>query len=154
MKRAPANLEAVPLTLVPDGLAARGFRFTFAGPGQAEECAGCPVRRLCLGLDPGRTYEVQALRDVRHPCALHEGGRVRVVQAEEAAFPATLERRHLRGTAAPWAPPDCGRPECPNWALCHPVGHSAGERHAIVAQQGAVECPAGFDLERVALRRM
>lgn len=144
----------MPLTLVPDGLAAKGFRFTFAGPDRAGDCAGCPFTKLCFGLQPGRTYEVRGLRDVRHPCRLHDGDRVRVVHAEEVPFPATLERRHLRGTAAPWTAPDCGRAHCANWALCHPVGHTAGARHAIVAQRGPVECPAGFDLERVDLKPM
>jgi uncharacterized protein (UPF0179 family) len=143
-----------PLTLVPAALAQRGYRFTFAGPNKGEECAGCPFQKLCFGLKPGHSYEVSALREVTHPCALHDEGRVRVAVVEEVTFAATLERRHLRGTAAPWTGPDCGRPSCGNWKLCHPVGHVAGARHAIVAQKGALECPAGFDLERVELKPM
>lgn len=142
------------LTLVPDALAARGYRFTFVGPNLGEECAGCPFQKLCFGLEPGRTYEVKGVRPVAHPCNLHDTGKARVVTVEEVAFPATLERRHLRGTAAPWTAPDCRRPSCKNWALCHPVGHTAGARHAITAQHGAVECPVGFDLERVDLKPM
>ena len=142
------------LTLVPDALAARGFRFTFAGPNTGEECAGCPFQKLCFGLTPGRSYAVKSVRQVAHPCALHDTGKARVVVVEEVAFPATLERHHLRGTAAPWTAPACGRPSCANWALCHPVGHTAGARHAITAQHGAVECPVGFDLERVDLKPM
>ncbi|MEA3165786.1 MAG: uncharacterized protein QOJ26_652 [Thermoplasmata archaeon] len=142
------------LTLVPDALAARGFRFTFAGPNKGEECAGCPFQKLCFGLDPGRTYKVTSVRDVAHPCALHDTGKARVVVVEEVPFQATIERHHLRGTAAPWTAPNCRRPSCKNWALCHPVGHTAGGRHAITAQKGAVECPVGFDLERVDLKPM
>lgn len=144
----------MPLTLVPSTLAKKGYRFTFAGPNNGIECAACPYTRLCFGLEPGRAYQVKAVREVQHPCELHDEGKVRVVEAEEVPFTATIERRHLRGTAAPWTAPDCKRPSCANWALCHPVGPAAGARHAITRQHGAVACPAGFDLEKVDLRKM
>lgn len=142
------------LTLVPVALARKGYRFTFNGPNAGEECQGCPVQKLCFGLQPGRRYEVRAVRDVKHPCGLHEEGRVRVVEVEEVPFTATLERKHLRGTAAPWTWLVCRRPSCQNWSLCHPVGPVRGARHAIVKQEGSVECPVGFDLERVQLKKM
>ena len=142
------------LTLVPVAVAEPGFRFTFAGPNPGEECKGCPFQKLCFGLAAGHSYKVASVREVTHPCALHEEGRVRVVTVEETAFPATLEREHLRGTAAPWTSPDCRKPSCVNWNLCHPKGHVQGARHEIVEQRGAVHCPAGFDLERVDLKPM
>lgn len=142
------------LTLVPEAYAAQGSRFTFAGPNAGEECAGCPFQKLCFGLEPGRSYEVAGTRQVRHPCALHDGGKVRVVEVREVPFAASLERHHLRGTAAHWAPPLCRKPSCANWALCNPVGHAEGQRHQVVAQRGKLECPAGFDLEKVDLRPM
>ena len=142
------------LTLVPDTLARRGLRFTFVGANAGPECDGCPFKKLCFGLQPGHAYQVTALREVTHPCGLHEGGRVRVVEAEETTFQSSLERRHLRGTAAHWAPVPCGRPDCASYAFCHPVGPRGGKRHEIVATEGALECPAGFDLERVKLKPM
>lgn len=142
------------LTLVPAALAQRGYRFTFAGPNKGGECDGCPFQKLCFGLDAGRTYQVTGMREVTHPCALHDEGKVRVALVEEVPFAASLERHHLRGTAAPWKGPDCGRPSCSNWKLCHPVGHTAGTRHQIVAQRGALVCPHGLDLEHVELKPM
>ena len=142
------------LTLVPADLARVGHRFTFTGPNLGEECKGCPYQKMCFGLEPGRRYEVKTLRDVRHPCALHEPGKVRVVTVSEVPFASSLERIHLRGTAAPWTPIPCGRPSCKNWSLCHPVGPTAGARHQIVSPGGPLECPAGYDLERVELKRM
>lgn len=142
------------LTLVPEPLAAPGYRFTFRGPNTGEECKGCPFQKLCFGLDPGRRYQVATLRDVVHPCALHESGRVRVVTVEEVPFPTTLESNLLRGTAATWSPIPCGMPECRNYALCHPQGVQAATRHEIVASEGKVECPAGYDITRVQLKRM
>ena len=141
------------LTLVPEPLARAGAGFTFAGPNPGEECKGCPYQRLCFGLAPGHRYEVAKVRPVHHPCNLHEGGRVRVVEVEEAPFSTSLETRHLRGTAAPWAPVPCGMPECPSYSLCHPVGPRPGKVE-IVEDAGALPCPAGFELSRVRVRPM
>ena len=137
------------LTLVPETLAARGRGFVFAGEA-AEECRACPFQRLCLGLEPGHRYVVTALRGVSHPCALHDGGRVQVAEVAQAPFATSVESRLLRGTAASWAPIACGRPECPTYGLCHPVGPRPG-RHQIVAEDGPLPCPAGFELARVRL---
>lgn len=142
------------MTLVPETMAAKGSSFVFAGPNLGEECKGCQYQKICFGLEAGRRYEVQAARDVTHPCNLHEGGRVRVVIAHEVPFATSLETRHLRGTAAHWVPVPCGRPTCASYALCHPVGPTAGARHEIVAQEGALPCPAGYDLVKVSLRKM
>ncbi|MEA3203107.1 MAG: uncharacterized protein QOI63_777 [Thermoplasmata archaeon] len=144
----------MPLTLVPDTLARRGLGFTFVGANAGPECAGCPFQKLCFGLQPGHRYEVTALREVTHPCALHEGGRVRVAEVVDAPFASTVETRLLRGTAATWTPIPCGMPECPTWALCHPVGPLPGVRDQIVAEEGPVPCPAGFELTRVQLKPM
>jgi uncharacterized protein (UPF0179 family) len=144
----------LPLTLVPEPLAAPGYTFTFAGASDGPECAPCPFRKLCFGLEAGRRYEVGELRDVTHPCALHESGRVRVARVEERAFPTSLETRLLRGTAAIWNPIPCGRPDCGKYALCHPVGPQAGKRHEVAAQEGVIPCPAGYELTKVRLKLM
>jgi uncharacterized protein (UPF0179 family) len=142
------------LTLVPDTLARRGWGFTFTGANVGGECAACPFQKLCFGLKEGQRYQVSALREVTHPCVLHEGGKVRVVEVAEAPFQSTVESRLLRGTAATWTPMPCARPDCANWSLCHPTGPKPGLRNQIVAEQGKVECPAGFELTKVQLKPM
>ena len=114
----------------------------------------CPLHKLCFGLEPGRAYEVKGTRTVMHPCELHDGGKVQVVEVEEVPFTSSLEARHLRGTAATWSPVACGMPQCANYALCHPQGVSAGVRHQIVETGEKLECPAGFDLVKAKLRKM
>lgn len=139
------------LGLAPDLLARPGFRFTATG-GPFDECEGCPVQKLCFGVEAGRHYEVTDLRDVVHPCAVHEGG-MRVVQLQEAAFDTTLETKRLRGTAAAFSPPDCGNPSCTLWAVCHPVGPTRDVRYAIEEVGDDVACPMHYKLKRVRLRR-
>ena len=141
------------LTLVPTS-SARGQRFRFLGPNRGDECKGCPYTRICFGLEPGRSYEVRALRAVTHPCGLHDDGKVRVAEVEEVPVRTSLETRLLRGTAAAWNPIPCGRPACPSWSLCHPVGPAAGAHYQIVGEEGALPCPAGFTLSRVLLKPM
>ncbi|HLF16485.1 MAG TPA: UPF0179 family protein [Candidatus Thermoplasmatota archaeon] len=140
------------LTLVPAALAKEGATFRFRGANDGEECQGCPYRRLCFALDSGRTYRVAALRDVTHPCNLHEGRRVRVAEVEEVGFATSLESHLLRGTATTWSAVPCGRPDCGHYALCHPVGALAGARHAILETGPAILCPAGYTLTRVVLK--
>ncbi|HWG84497.1 MAG TPA: UPF0179 family protein [Deinococcales bacterium] len=142
------------LTLVPNAAAKVGARFVYRGPNLGEECQGCPFQKLCFGLEAGRAYEVRALRGVTHPCGLHDEAKVQVVEVAEVDFAATLETRHLRGTAAHWAAPACLRPECPSYALCHPAGTASGARHAIREVGQKVACVAGFDLVQVRLQRM
>jgi uncharacterized protein len=144
----------VALTLVPEPLARVGYRFVFAGPNPGDECDGCPYQRICFGLEPGRAYEVVALRDVIHPCALHDSNRVQVAEVEERPFWSSVEAKRVRGTATAWTPIACGRPQCVNWALCHPIGPSAGAKHEIVEDAGDLPCPAGYELRRVALRKL
>lgn len=139
------------LTLVPQAMARPGATFTFLGANAGAECDSCPFTRLCFGLTPGHSYRVTLARDVLHPCALHEGGKVRVVEVAPASFATSVESRLLRGTAATWSPIACRMPECANYALCHPVGHVPG-RHEIVAQEGRLECPASFELAKVRLK--
>ncbi len=142
------------LTLVPESSASVGARFRFLGPNKGEECKGCPFQKLCFGLAPGHDYQVTAVRGVSHPCGLHDGGKAHVIEVAETSFASSLETRHLRGTAAAWAPVACGRPACPSYGLCHPVGAKAGARHAIETNEGPLPCPAGFDLVKVRLRVM
>ena len=144
----------MPLTLVPDTLARRGWGFTFAGANPGPECVGCPFQKLCFGLEPGHAYTVTSLRGVTHPCALHDGGKVHVVTVEETDFASSLETRLLRGTAATWSPIPCGRPDCGNYGLCHPVAATAGARHEVTRQEGNLPCPAGYELTKVRLKRM
>lgn len=138
------------LTLAPDLLAHEGMTFTFIGPNTGGECDGCPVQKLCFDLQPETRYKVTELRDVVHPCNLHEGG-MRVVTVEPTGFETTLDTKRLRGTAATFVPVDCGMPECTNWKLCHPVGPKRNVRYQVTSVGDAVDCPMNYNIKRVQL---
>lgn len=142
------------LTLVPLHMASEGARFRFQGDPKAMECEGCPVRSLCFRLEPGHAYEVETVRDVRHPCELHDEGTVAVVQVAEVPFQSSVPAKDLRGTATHWTPPPCGMPECPRYGFCHPRGPQVGAKMEIVHVGDAMECPAGLDLREATLRPM
>jgi hypothetical protein len=133
-------------------MARAGDTFSFRGDPNDAACEGCPVRSLCYRLEPGRHYRVVEVRDKTHPCRLHAHDKVRVCTVEEAPFTSTVEAGRLRGTAVQWSPVPCGFPECPNNALCHPVGPQPG-RYEVV-DQGAVACPMHYELRKVTLRRL
>ncbi|MGB1698118.1 MAG: UPF0179 family protein [Thermoplasmatota archaeon] len=136
------------LTLVPTVLAKEGYRYTNHGDQNAEECDGCPVRTLCFKTPPGH-YEVDTVRDVKHPCKLHEGT-MQVCTVKEIPITTSLEAKHLKGTAANWAPIPCGYPECDRFQLCHPqtpAGHME-----IVSVGEAIPCPMRYDIKEVQLR--
>ncbi len=142
------------LTLVPVELAKPGYRFTFLGPNKGIECAGCPVQKLCFNLQAGAMYEVMEVRNVRHPCELHDEGRVAAVKVQRAGFQTSLAPKHLKGTAATWTPIDCGYPECKNWKLCHPMGVAPGVRYAIDKVGKKIDCPMNYDIKVVDLKPM
>lgn len=136
------------LTLVPSTLARTGYRFRYQGDPGDEACDGCPVRSICYRLEAGRTYAVKEVRSVEHPCALHDGDKVRVCTAEPVPSVTTVEARRLRGTAVTWEPVPCGYPECDKYALCHPAGQPAG-RYEVMDDLGDEECPMHYKLRRV-----
>jgi uncharacterized protein (UPF0179 family) len=136
------------LTLVPTTLATPGYLFRNYGDQNAEECDGCPVRAVCFKTPPGH-YEIVEVRDVQHPCKLHEGT-MSVCTAKEVPTVTTLEVKLLKGTATNWGAIECGFPECKNNALCHPrmdAGHME-----IVSVGETIECPMHYEIKQVSLR--
>lgn len=136
------------LTLIPNGLAKTGHQFQHYGDQNADECEGCPVRQLCFKIEPGH-YEVNEIRDVEHPCHLHEGT-MRVCTVEPVPVTSTILSKSLKGTAAEWAPIPCEYPECTNNALCHP--RIASGKMEILEEGKAVTCPMNYDIKQVTMK--
>jgi uncharacterized protein (UPF0179 family) len=153
--RSPLREEARRLVTLVGSLQARvGYRFISSEP--PSTCRECRLFHACVGvLEPGRVYEVVAVRRIKHSCPLHEGG-VNVVEVEEATVEAALPSKiAVEGLIAQYRPPKCSLLDCEHRSLCQPLGLKEGDRCRVVEAKGLkLPCPRRFDLVRARLRRL
>ncbi|CAD55658.1 UPF0179 family protein [Pyrococcus abyssi] len=125
------------ITLVGEKLAKPGLEFIYYGPG--EPCKTCRLARVCIGnLEPGRRYKVIKVRNIEHPCPLHEG-KVRVVEVVEPAIEVLMEPRYaIAGSKLTLRFVDCNDPE--KLDLVRPEGLFEGDTVKIIEILGDVEC--------------
>ncbi len=134
------------VTLLGTLLAKPGLTYIVGRPGP--ECEPCAFKALCHNLPVGHRYRVARVREVTHPCAVHEGP-VRVIEVEPARFETTfVGRGAVAGSTAQFQEKGCGRPDCPSWAVCHPPGLPPGLRVRLLEDRDAPACPAGLTLRR------
>ena len=138
------------VTLIGENLAKKGMEFVYVGP--LTECRDCKLRNACFNLEPGRMYKITKVRDTKHECKIHEGGKVRAVEVEkvpvEAAIPAKMA---VEGTMIRFEPEKCMNLGCENYALCNPLGLKEGSKYRIKKIKGDVKCPEGNTLKLVLL---
>jgi len=142
------------VTLVGSLQARVGYRFISSEP--PSTCRGCRLFHVCIGvLEPGRVYEVVAVRRIKHSCPLHEEG-VNVVEVVEATVEAALPSKiAVEGLIAQYRPPKCSLVDCEHRSLCQPQGLREGDRCRVVEARGLkVPCLRGFDLVQARLRRL
>ncbi|MDR0523503.1 MAG: UPF0179 family protein [Candidatus Methanoplasma sp.] len=137
------------ITLVSVAQARAGRRFVYLGP--QPECEGCRLRRACLNLEEGSTYEIVGVRPVSHECALGEGASA-VAEVERVPSESSVPKRSaIEGSVITYKGIRCGRPGCPSYRVCHPHGASDGDKRSIVETLGDMDCPAG---EKLVLARV
>src|SRR5882672_2425187 len=85
------------ITLLGELQSIAGERFLFRGPNDSPDaaCAPCKLKGTCFNLEPQLVYEVKQVREKTHPCFLHEGGLVHVVEVEKAAQEVIVPARGL-----------------------------------------------------------
>ncbi|AEH24003.1 UPF0179 family protein [Pyrococcus yayanosii] len=125
------------ITLVGEKLAKPGLEFIYYGP--AEPCKTCRLARVCTGnLEPGRRYKIVRVRNIEHPCPLHEG-KVRVVEVVEPAIEVAVEPRlAIVGSKIKLSFVDCDDPE--KAELVRPEGLFEGDTVKILDIVGEFEC--------------
>ena len=80
------------LTLLPKNLAKAGFSFV-AGKGDTE-CKDCRFFKTCVdNLKPGRIYTVTSVRNIEHPCKIHDSG-VKIVEVKESQIEAAIPKKY------------------------------------------------------------
>ena len=138
------------VTLIGENLAKKGMEFVYMGP--LPECRDCKLRNACFNLEPGRMYKITKVRDTKHECKIHEGGKVRAVEVEkvpvEAAIPAKMA---VEGSTIRFERQNCLNMGCASYRLCNPLGLKEGSKYRIKKIKGDVKCPEGNTLKLVLL---
>lgn len=141
------------ITLIGINLAEEGLEFMHYGPAAA--CEKCRFKNTCIDtLEEGRIYVITDVKDTQHPCPVHEGGKVRVVDVERTDIKALIDsKKAFEGSNIVFNPPECDV-DCEMRHLCFPKGLYQDDRCKISKNIGNahVKCAKGLDLRMVLLR--
>ncbi len=141
------------ITLIGKNLAEKGLKFVHYG--SSAECDECRFKSTCIDpLEEGRVYIVMDVKDTEHPCPIHEGGKVKVVEVERAEIEAIVDsKKAFEGSMILFEHPDCEK-ECTMRDLCFPEGIYEGDKCNIVKNLGKSpnKCINGLNLRLVLLK--
>jgi uncharacterized protein len=141
------------ITLIGNKLAEKGL--TFMHYGAASQCEKCRFKNTCIEtLEEGRLYFIKEVKDTQHPCLLHEGRMVRVVEVDRAFIKGLISsKKAFEGSNVVFKPPECDV-ECKFSDLCFPEGLYADDKCKIIKNLGnpSEKCPKGLNLSLVLLK--
>lgn len=138
------------LTLLPKNLAKPGFSFV-AGKGD-NECKGCRFYKTCVdNLKPGRIYTVSSVRNIEHPCKIHDSG-VKIVEVNESQIEAAIPKKFAIEGATGVFSFSCNE-RCQYHDFCIPDGIKIGDKFHIIRIIEKIECPLNNNILRVTLKR-
>ena len=138
------------ITLLPKNLAKTGFSF-IAGRG-GEECKSCRFYKTCVeNLKEGRIYTVINVRQIEHPCNVHDTG-VKIVEVVESATEAAISSKYaIEGSSGIFSS-FCNE-SCIHNELCNPEGVNIGDRFLILKVREKIDCPLGKSIVKVSIKR-
>lgn len=141
------------ITLIGRNLAKEGL--IFINYGASKKCETCRFKSSCLdSLDEGRMYVIKDIKDIEHPCPIHEGGKVKVIDVEKADIEALVTSKGaFEGSTVVFDAPDCDE-DCSMKYLCFPEGLYQNDKCRIVKVIGRPKnkCVKGLNLNLVLLR--
>lgn len=141
------------ITLIGSNLAEKGLKFMFYGA--ANQCEKCRFKATCIeSLEIGRIYQVKDVKNTEHPCLVHEGGKVKVVDVDKAPIKTAIDsKKAFEGSNIVWIPPECDE-ECSMREICFPEGLCNEDKCKIIKKVGKPldECPKGRNLSVVLLQ--
>lgn len=141
------------ITLIGTNLAEEGLEFMHYGGSSA--CEKCRFKNTCIDtLEEGRVYIIKDVKHTQHPCPIHEGGKVKVVEVEKSEIKALIDSKvAFEGSNIIFNPTPCDN-ECKQKDLCTPEGLYADDRCKIIKNMGKpqIKCAKGLDLNLVLLR--
>ncbi len=141
------------VTLVGAGQARIGERFIHKGSGS--KCSECRYYSICVGnLESGRVYKIVNVRNKILRCEVYDLD-MRVVEVTEAEVPAALaSKQAIKGAVLTFHPQNCDEQNCGNIMLCSPGCLKDDDRCEVIEVYESLQCPKGFQLRRVLLRRV
>ena len=141
------------ITLIGNNLAEKGLIFRHFGA--TSECEKCRFKNTCIdSLESGRMYKIRDVKDTEHPCTVHEGGKVKVVDVDKALIKAAIDsKRAFEGSNIVFSPPECDE-KCNLRELCFPEGIYQEDKCKITKKIGkpSEKCPKGHNLSVVLLK--
>jgi len=136
------------ITLIGEKLAVEGLEFTYVG--SISECKSCKLKTVCFHLKPGRNYSITNIRDIKHPCNVHEGNAV-IVEVSELPFIAAIAEEISEGTKTTVERQKCKNIECNFFEICTNNALQKRKKYTIKKTFGKIECPLGHELYKVEL---
>jgi len=135
------------VTLIGEKLAVEEAEFTYLGPNN--ECRNCKLKTVCFNLKTGRKYKITNVRDKRHSCNVHEGTTV-VVEVKEMPILTAIDKNLSEGSNTKIDDKECRNIGCINYELCS-VSLQKDKIYKITKTYEILECPIGYDLQKVEL---
>lgn len=133
------------VTLIGEKLAKKETEFIYLGPNN--ECRNCKLKTVCFNLKPGRKYKITNVRDKRHNCNVHEGTTA-VVEVQEMPIITAIDKKHSEGDETKISVKDCNSIGCINYELCNIILQK-DKKYKITKIYGKIECPLGYELQKV-----
>jgi uncharacterized protein (UPF0179 family) len=106
------------------------------------------LKTVCSNLQEGRTYKIVKIREKDHNCDIHPDGAV-VVEVEKLPAEVNIRKEEAEATAVNYHPIKCDEVSCKEYRACIP-GIKEKE-YKIVKNIGAIKCPRGYSLTKVAV---
>ena len=94
-------------TLIGKALAQKGNKFLYVG--DTLVCKKCEYLKVCQeNLERNRVYEIVDVKNVEHPCNLHDGGVVVLVEVKEAEIETLIpSKKAIEGGITEFSPINC-----------------------------------------------
>jgi uncharacterized protein (UPF0179 family) len=141
------------ITLIGEDLAKKNLTFLFNGP--VKECETCRFKSSCVeSLKEGRLYKILNVKENEQPCPVHDRGKVKVVEVEEAEITAFIDaKKSFKGSTLVYNKPDC-TVNCVYHEFCFPEGLKEDYKCTItdVVEKHIDGCVKGYLLNKVVLK--
>lgn len=135
------------VSLIGRSLAREGVIFTYSG--RTDECTKCKLVNICQNLEKGNRYKIVKVREKEHDCPVHEGGKVVVVEIEEASLELSLPgRKAMEGAVVGIDMDECPLRWCPNHRYCRRELFQKEQKVLVVEVGNDMDCPRGLKLKR------